>query len=191
LFGGDVHQRSATFGWLEHELVRTLQDVVSINTPHQTATLQLIGAMMALVDRAIALNPSFARGWHISGVLKLWAGQPDLAIEHIETALRLSPRASVGSSLLNIAASYFFLERFDQAIPRLLLAIQEDPGRTIAYRQLAACYAHLGRIEEAREALARLQAITPVVMPDLSWLKKPEHRELLLSGLRLAMGETT
>ena len=24
--------------------------------------------MMALVDRALALNPSFARGWHISGV---------------------------------------------------------------------------------------------------------------------------
>jgi hypothetical protein len=25
-----------------------------------------IGAMMALVDRALALNPSYARGWHIS-----------------------------------------------------------------------------------------------------------------------------
>ncbi|HEX3523467.1 MAG TPA: adenylate/guanylate cyclase domain-containing protein, partial [Stellaceae bacterium] len=50
-----------------------------------------IGAMMALVDRALALNPSFARGWHISGTLRLWAGQPDIAIEHIEAALRLSP----------------------------------------------------------------------------------------------------
>ena len=50
-----------------------------------------IGAMMALVDRALALNPNFARGWHISGVLRLWAGQPDIAIEHVETALRLSP----------------------------------------------------------------------------------------------------
>jgi adenylate cyclase len=26
-----------------------------------------IGAMMALVDRALALNPNFARGWHVSG----------------------------------------------------------------------------------------------------------------------------
>ena len=49
--------------------------------------------MMALVDRALALNPNFARGWHISGVLRLWAGQPDIAIEHVEAALRLSPRA--------------------------------------------------------------------------------------------------
>ena len=33
-----------------------------------------IGAMMALVDRALALNPNFARGWHISGILRLMGG---------------------------------------------------------------------------------------------------------------------
>ncbi len=59
-----------------------------------------IGAMMALVDRALALNPSFARGWHIGGALKAYAGQPDIAIEYIETALRLSPRARIGPSML-------------------------------------------------------------------------------------------
>jgi predicted ATPase/TolB-like protein/cytochrome c-type biogenesis protein CcmH/NrfG len=49
-----------------------------------------IGAMIALVDRALALNPSFARGWHISGVLRLYAGHPEIAIEHAEASLRLS-----------------------------------------------------------------------------------------------------
>ena len=39
-----------------------------------------IGAMMALVDRALALNPNFARGWLVSGTLRLWAGEPDTAI---------------------------------------------------------------------------------------------------------------
>jgi hypothetical protein len=29
-----------------------------------------IGAMMELIDRALAFNPSYARGWHISGVLR-------------------------------------------------------------------------------------------------------------------------
>jgi hypothetical protein len=29
-----------------------------------------IDAMMALVDRALALNPNFARGWHASGFLR-------------------------------------------------------------------------------------------------------------------------
>src|SRR5207245_7782669 len=39
-----------------------------------------IDAMIGLVDRALTLNPSFARGWHVSAVLRLFAGQPDLAI---------------------------------------------------------------------------------------------------------------
>src|SRR5271170_5925802 len=50
-----------------------------------------IGAMMALIDRALALNPNYARGWNISGVVRLWAGLPDIAIEHADVSLRLSP----------------------------------------------------------------------------------------------------
>jgi TolB-like protein/class 3 adenylate cyclase len=50
-----------------------------------------IGAAIALIDRALAFNPNYARGWNISGVLRLWAGLPDVAIEHAEASLRLSP----------------------------------------------------------------------------------------------------
>jgi TolB-like protein len=75
-----------------------------------------IGAMMALVDRALALNPNYARGWHLSGVLRLWAGQPDVAIEHLDAALRLSPRARVGSSLSLIGHARFLSRRFDEVV---------------------------------------------------------------------------
>jgi hypothetical protein len=47
-----------------------------------------IDAMMVLVDRALAFNPSYARGWHISGFLRLWAGHAERAIEHAGMALR-------------------------------------------------------------------------------------------------------
>ena len=149
------------------------------------------GAMMALVDRALALNPSFARGWHISGVLRLWAGQPDIAIEHVQASLRLSPRARVGAALLAIGMGHFFARRFDDAVPKLLLATQEDPSHPSAYRFLAACYAHMGRLGDAQEIVERLRAITSVVIPDASHLLNPEHRALLLSGLRMAAGETS
>ena len=33
----------------------------------------------------------------------------------------------------------------------LLMSIQEDPSFPAAYRSLAACYAHMGRLDEARE----------------------------------------
>jgi adenylate cyclase len=148
-----------------------------------------IGAMMALVDRALALNPNYARGWHTSGILRLFAGQPDLAIEHYEAALRLSPRARVGTTLANIGVAHFLSRRFDQAVPKLLLAIQEDPSYTPPYRYLAACYAHMGRLDDAREIVARLRAITSLVIQDASYLRNPEQRELYLSGLRLAAGE--
>jgi adenylate cyclase len=148
-----------------------------------------IGAMMALVDRALALNPNFARGWHIGGLLRVWAGEPDTAIEHLDAALRLSPRARIGTSANLIGLAHLFARRFDQAVPKLLLAIQDDPSFPSPYRFLAACYAHLGRLDEARDVVARLRAITAVVMPDASHFRNAEHRELLLSGMRLTVGE--
>jgi adenylate cyclase len=148
-----------------------------------------IEAMTGLGDRALALNPSYARGWHLSGLLRLWAGQPDAAIQHIEAGLRLSPRARIGSSLLQIGAAHFYARRFDEAVRKLVLAVQDDPSNPNPYRYLAACYAHIGRLDDAREVVRRLGAVTSVVIPDVSHFRNPEHRELLLSGLRLAAGE--
>jgi adenylate cyclase len=150
-----------------------------------------IGAMMALADRALAINPNFSRGWLVSGMLRLWAGQPDLAIEHAEKSLRLSPRARIGVSLLAIGLAHFFSRRFDEAVPKLLVAIQDDPSFPNPYRYLAACYAHMGRLDDAQGIVTRLRAITAAVIPDASRFRNPEHRELYLSGLRLAVGEPT
>ena len=47
----------------------------------------------------------------------------------------------------------------------------------------------MGRLDEAREIVAQLRAITPLVVPSDVQFRNPEHRELLLSGLRLAMGD--
>ena len=57
-------------------------------------------------------------------------------------------------------------------------------------RALAACYAQMGRLDDARQIVERLRAIISVVIPDVSFLRNAEQRELYLSGLRLAIGET-
>jgi tetratricopeptide (TPR) repeat protein len=150
-----------------------------------------IDSLIGLVDRALTLNPSYARGWFVSGLLRLFAGQPDLAIEHVETSLRLSPRERVGNPLNLIGHAYFFKRQFDEAAAKLLLAIRDNPGFPNSYRTLAACYAHMGRLDEARAIVARLRAITPLVVPSGSQFRNPEHRELFLSGLRLALGDET
>ncbi len=148
-----------------------------------------IGTMTGLVDRALALNPSYARGWFLSGTIRVFGGQPDLAIEHLETSLRLSPRESIGTPLSVMGTAYFFKRQFDEAAAKLLLSIQDHPGFPLAYRYLAACYAHMGRLDEARAIVARLRVITPQVVPSDVPVRNPEDRELLLSGLRLAAGE--
>jgi TolB-like protein/class 3 adenylate cyclase len=148
-----------------------------------------IGAMMALVDRALALTPSFSRGWFLSGVLRLWASQPDVAIEHAEMALRLSPRERMGTPLSLIGEAYFFKREFAEAAPKLLQSIQENPGYPHSYRVLAACYAQMGRLDAAQEIIARLRVLTPHLVPSAAQLRNPADRELFLSGLRAAVSE--
>jgi len=100
--------------------------------------------MIGLIDRALALNPSFAHGWYMSGALRNWAGQPDLAIEHVETSLRLGPRERMGVPRFVMGMAYLFKRQFDDAASKLLLSIQDDPAFPAVYRYLAACYAIWG-----------------------------------------------
>jgi len=97
----------------------------------------------------------------------------------------------MGTPLGVIGLAYFFKHRFDEAAARLLQAIQENSGFSPSYRVLAACYAHMGRLDEARAIVARLRTITPLVVRSDLPFRNPDDRELFLSGLRLAAGEET
>ena len=79
--------------------------------------------------------------------------------------------------------------RFAEAVTVLRVSIEEVPTFTPTHRTLAACYAHMDRLDEAREIIKRLVSLTPVVVPTANPCRNPEHGELFLSGLRLAMGE--
>jgi TolB-like protein/tetratricopeptide (TPR) repeat protein len=150
-----------------------------------------IDAALALIDRALALNPSFAYGWYWSGWLRLFAGQADLAIQHFETSMRLNPRGQRGFHLGGIGMAHFVNHRFDDALAVLRVSLEEVPAFTPTHRALAACYAHMGRPDEGRSILKRLVTLTPVVLPNVDPFRNPEHGELFLSGLRLAAGEGT
>ena len=73
----------------------------------------------------------------------------------------------------------------------LLRALQEFPGWVPNYRFLAARGARIGRLDEAREIVQRLRALTPLVVPSAMQWRNPEQREPNLAGLRLATGEVT
>jgi len=150
-----------------------------------------IEAAIALMDRSLAANPSSVYDWLLSGLLRLFAGQLDTAIEHVERSLRLNPRDRLAAPMTPIGVAYLMKRDFDSAVAKLQASIQERPGFALSYRLLAASYAHMGRLDDACEVIERLRAVTPVIVPPTLPLRNPEHRELVLSGLRLAAGETT
>ena len=103
--------------------------------------------------------------------------------------MRLSPRDRFGAPLTGIGAALLFSHRFDDAAAKLRASLEQHPTFALTYRFLAACYAYMGRLDDAREIVKRLRTVTPVVVPNVTPYRNPEHRDLFLSGLRLAAGE--
>ena len=72
----------------------------------------------------------------------------------------------------------------------LTKALRDNPGHLAAHRNLAACLAQLGRIEEAKAAAADLLAREPNFRISVFVSKYPLRRsgdlERLISGLRAA-----
>jgi tetratricopeptide (TPR) repeat protein len=149
-----------------------------------------IATAMGLADRSLELNPSYARGWLVSGQLRLWAGQYDLGIEHLERVYRLSPNEGRRPHIYHtIGMGDFFARRVEKEAEMFALALQELSAWPPTLRFMASCLAHLGRLGEAQEMVKRLRAITPVVIPNADNWRIAGDREFYLKGLRLAAGE--
>lgn len=151
-----------------------------------------INVLKTLIDNTIARNPSSAFSWFWSGWMRTFSGEADIAIEHFEKSLRLDPRATrLAFHLTGIGICHLFRRRFDQAAVALETSLHELPTYTTTSRCLISCYAHLGRLAEARELVARHE-----VGPGEPWLnggalfRDDEQRALLFDGLALAIGSS-
>ncbi len=131
---------------------------------------------ITLIDRALDLNPSFAFGWFIKGWLRLWAGQADVAIELFEKSLRLDPLRKKRATI-SIGIAHFFARRLEKAAAMLLVSLQETPNWAPSLRFLASCYAHLGRLVDARSLVEKLRQITPDLVPSAEHWRVRKDRE--------------
>ena len=68
-------------------------DAVALGTAGQTLAYLAhdLDAAVALIDRALMLNPNLVATWLFSGWVRDWLGEPEMALEHLKQALRLSP----------------------------------------------------------------------------------------------------
>lgn len=148
-----------------------------------------IGACIGLIDGALESNPSFAAGWQWSGFLRLFAGDADLAIDHFRQSLRLSPGRDRWNAAcrVGIGMARFFQDGFADAASLLERAVDEVPTLASGYRFLAASHAHLGRWDAARDAVARLQRLTPQPSAHGFVFRNLAQRRSYADGLALAL----
>lgn len=146
---------------------------------------------IALVDRALALDPNLAAAWFLGGFLRTEHGDPDSAIEYFTRAMRYSPldpemfRIQAGMAL-----AHLFARRFDFAAAWAEKAYRELPSFVMAVAIIAASHALAGSPEKSRLAIEQLRQLSPDFrlsgLADWLPLRRPEHLAILVDGLRQA-----
>jgi TolB-like protein len=144
------------------------------------------------LDRALALNPNAAHAWMARGNIHASRNQPEVAIEAIERARRLSPfDPYTFFYAFTLAIAHFAARRFEQAAEWADRALHDQPRLASAMRLKVAALAHLGHLDEARAGLTRLLAIDPKVTivgyrAYAAHFLASEVLELQITGMRLA-----
>lgn len=94
-----------------------------------------LDAGVAFIDRALLLNPNLATAWIVSGWVRVWLGEPEVAIEHLARAMRLSPLDPlINRTRTTTAHAHFFAGRYGDASSWAAMALREWPDYQTALR---------------------------------------------------------
>jgi adenylate cyclase len=90
-------------------------------------------------------------------------------------------------ALVGMGYAFVELSRFDEAIVAAKKALRQNPSYPATYRCLASAFAHLGRDDEAREAVARLLELDPAISVS-EWIARggQSNSKLMIEGLQKA-----
>ena len=119
-------------------------------------------AAIAEARTALALNPNSAFVISMLGCVLGFGGHRDEALDRLRQAMRASPHDPLTWLwTLWTAAIQLFARKFDAALETLHQVVRLRPGLAPAHELMAACLAHLGRLDEARAVLERIPAQFP------------------------------
>jgi tetratricopeptide (TPR) repeat protein len=146
---------------------------------------------IALLDRALGLNPNLATAWFLGGFLRVWRGDPDHAIEYFARAMRLSPLdPEMFRMQAGMAMAHLFAGRFDTASSWAEKAFRDLPSFLMVVGIIAASHALAGRTDEAERAMHRLRQLDPTLrisnLKDWLPIHRPEDLATFADGLRRA-----
>jgi tetratricopeptide (TPR) repeat protein len=117
---------------------------------------------IAQFERALAINRNLAAPHYGVALAKYSLGRPEETEAHVREALRLSPHDMLAFTwLATVGFSNFNVGKDEEAIVWLRRSIETNRNYSVAHLFLAAAFAHLGRMEEARVAVAAGLAFDP------------------------------
>jgi TolB-like protein/Flp pilus assembly protein TadD len=145
----------------------------------------------AFIDQALGLNPNLAWAWLFSAYVKVWLGEPEVAIERVTRAMRLSPQdAQYFNMQVACALAHFIAGRYVEALSWAEMAVRGHPNYVFANSTVAAAAALAGRPEVADKAMTRLDQLQPGLrigdVMDVFPLRRPADRAHWIEGLRKA-----
>jgi len=146
---------------------------------------------LAEIERALAISPNLADAHEALGSVLTRSGHPTEGRIAVEKCIRLDPRNPNNNlQLLVITISYYLAGEYDAAVEAAKRGIRAYPDHSNQYRWLAAALGQTGRIEEAKEVLAKAIAIAPAafdmfVRRRVPW-HRPEDHAHMVEGLRKA-----
>jgi tetratricopeptide (TPR) repeat protein len=115
-----------------------------------------------LINRSLVLNPNLATTWLLSGWIKAFLGESEVAIQHLTRATRLSPLDPLTFLAYGgIAWAHFFAARYDDMSSWAEKALLERPNYVQGMRMAAVGHALAGRLANAHEAMARMRQLDP------------------------------
>jgi adenylate cyclase len=143
----------------------------------------------SFIDQALLLNPNLARSWNLSGWVRTWLGEPEIAIEHLERAMRLSP-LDFAFHAMEAATAYAHLRagRYREAMTWAENALRDQPNSVEALSAIAIASVLVGDIDKGQAAMKRLLQIAPNQRISNFFLLHvpPERRVVIADALRKA-----
>jgi adenylate cyclase len=141
---------------------------------------------LGVTDAGLAINPNYVSLYMPRAVAENSLGRCEEAKAVTERAMRLSPRdVQIGLLHVIVGDAEICLGHFDAAIDAYRKAIDYGYRTFFAYANLSAAYAHAGKMDEAKVALAEARRRNPAIT--VKWMK--EHTPNLpavFDGLRKA-----
>jgi adenylate cyclase len=140
---------------------------------------------------ALSLSTNLATVTFAAGMVRLCVGDGDAAIVHFERTVHLSPLdPAMSAYIYGIAVAHIVCGRYLEGLAAAERAISENPNYSLSHRAKTVALASLGRIDEAKLAVARLLEVAPAFTVSrflsASPMKDPEVREKSAGLLRAA-----